>query len=240
VRRVEALSEPAVDELYRALLAQLAPRWREPLAAGVVRAVRHAGATYAYVRPGEAAPVEENGDPSAEIADAVRVVRLGDGATELQLAVGLWLAELRRATAQPQAPDVVTIPTSREELANAMESAFRARAAAVRALCEQTVPALAERVQRRLGQHGFHAVILPAQTHTLPIGEGSEFTEHPCIYSHNAEDIDVRLADTAEGTHVKDSASRASAEHWLRESPAQAASRDVRRVLGELLPGMGA
>lgn len=232
------IDEEEVTELFARLSTHLGPDWRKPLVDLHIRALHLADGVYIFALPSLAYPAGAQLDPDGAADAALRVARVSPGSSSLAAAVALWLAELRSALTGRNAGTLLPIPTDRDKMPAALEAAFRARKLDVEALCADVCPSLAERVQRDLGLRGFHAVVLPQQSFTLPIGGGTNITAHPVVFSFNASDISVRVADAAEDDFIENPSAQMACEDWLRDSPAQAALNDVQAVLANLLPGL--
>jgi hypothetical protein len=194
-----------------------------------------------YVLAGADAPAPVGSPPDLALAarTARRVAKLRLGSSSLAAAVAVWIAELREALAERSPGILRQIPTDRAELPEALAKAFIERRAELQALLAGVCPGLADRVVRTVGMRGFHAVVLPVQRFTIPVGGGQEAIEHPMIFSFNASDVSVRLADAADRDFVEEPSTRIACENWLRDSAAQAALKDTIRVLSDLLPGFG-
>ena len=193
---------------------------------------------YAFALPADAYPPGSDLDPDSAADAAIRVVTIRPGASSLGAAVAVFLAELRAAIATVPEGTLVPIPVERSELPAVLEAAFVARTRELRTVCDQLGPTLADRIIRVLGQRGFHALVFPVRTSTLPVQGGIEVREHPVVFSFNAPDISARLADSVDRHFVEEPSTQTICEGWLRDSPAQAALKDLKTTLSGLLPGL--
>ena len=230
-------NEGDVTALYVGLREHLGDDWQAPLADTHVRVADLEDGVYLFVMGGGAWPIGAPIDFQSVAQEAVRAARIPKGATSLIAAVTLWLAELRRALSETGAGAFLAIPEAREDLPDALTRAFTERQESLECLCARACPSLRGRVLRELNLHGFHAVVLPAVTQSMPFGGGQSFTEHPFAFSYNADDVAVRVADEVDEDFIEQPSRQMATEDWLWDAPLQAALQDVRGVLADLLPG---
>jgi hypothetical protein len=235
----EAFDDEHATELLMALCKHLGPAPSAHLRELHIRAFEVSDELYVFALPASERPPGSPLDPDRAAAAARRVVKLAQGGSNLAAAVTIWLAEIRAALGARHAGVLLPVPTEREALPVALEAAFVERNRELERLCADICPALEERIRRALGFRGFHAVVLPRRTFTLPIAGGFEVAEHPLVFSFNADDISVRLADSVDRDFVEEPSTEAACENWLMDSPAQAALKDVKGLLFNLLPGLG-
>ncbi len=232
---------PPVDEdvtdLYARLRVHLGDSSQAPLAGVHVRVADLDNGIYLLVLPSGAWPTGMPIDLQSAPEQALRVARVAEGTTSLVAAVTLWLAELRLALAETDLGEMLAIPEVREDLPETLTRAFEERRDSLEAVCADACPSLRARILRELNFHGFHAIVLPAVTHTMPFYGGQSFTEHPLAFSFNADDVAVRIADDIDEDFIEQPSRQEPAEDWLRDAPLQAALDDVRSVLADLLPG---
>ncbi len=225
------------------LLGRLSTHLGQPRAAELTRVVvRTESLTdglYVFALAEAAAPTGSRLDLEVAGRSAQRVVKLRRRGSSLAAAVALWMAEMREALAARPPGVLRRIPKDRAELPEALSEAFTERRAELYSLLNDVCPGLADRVVRTLGFRGFHAIVLPAQKFTIPVGGGQEAVEHPMVFSFNAADVSVRLGDSTDPDFVEEPSTRVACEMWLRDSAAQAALKDTVRVLSDLLPGFG-
>ena len=205
-----------------------------------VQTAQLADEAYAFALPGTASPPGSSLDPEQAALLAQHVVLVKVGASSLAVAVAIWLGELRAALGGRPPGLLSAIPTERDQLPAALEAAFDQREREVDLLLAEVCPGLAEPVHRKLGRRGFHAIVLPPQSYTVPVSGGIDVVEHPVVFSFNAADRSVRLAGSVDREFVTEPSTQASCENWLSDSPAQAALKDVSGALSRLLPGFGA
>ncbi len=229
--------EQDVTELYAALRQHLGEAGRAALSDTHIRVAEFDDGVYLFVLAAGALPIGSELDVNGAAAEALRAARVPTGSSSLTAAVALWLAELRRALAQTDPGELLVIPEKREEVAEVLARAFAERVNHLGALCTSACPTLRARVLRELDFRGFHAVVLPSQSQTMPIGGGEQFTYHPFAFSFNADDVMVRVADEVDDDFIEQPSTQMASEDWLRDSPLQAALNDVLKVLSELLPG---
>jgi hypothetical protein len=232
------LSESDVTGLLAQLTEHLGPSSQAGLANAHVRATELDGGVYVFALPPGALASGTTLDPQAAADTALLIARVPSGSSSLAAAVALWLAALRWALGDRDSGPLLPIPSRREDLPAALEEAFSLRRQEVEELCTDACPSLLERVQRSLNLRGFHAIVLPAQTYAIPIAGQEELTMHPCVFSFNAADISVRLADQVDEDFIEDPRTQANCEDWLRAAPSEAARADLKNALARLLPGL--
>ena len=193
---------------------------------------------YVFALAEAAAPTGSRLDLEVAGRSAQRVVKLRRRGSSLAAAVALWMAEMREALAARPPGVLRRIPKDRAELPEALSEAFTERRAELYSLLNDVCPGLADRVVRTLGFRGFHAIVLPAQKFTIPVGGG----QRPSA-SHRLL-VQCRGCLRATGRLHRSRfrrrpSTRVACEMWLRDSAAQAALKDTVRVLSDLLPGSG-
>jgi hypothetical protein len=152
----------------------------------------------------------------------------------LSVAVDLYLAALRVGFEPPPRRRPVVPAADQEELAAQLTEASNKRLKTMDDLLVTAVPGLADRIRRQLGPQGIRGWLLPAEEFADP---DFSFREHRLLYVRVDEEprvVPVRSRD--EIPIGQERISAMVAETYVSESPADAAAKQMKMALGQLIP----
>lgn len=169
------------------------------------------------------------GEGGATIACLVR-----EPVSMLSAAVDLYLAALRVGFKDRPRQRPVVPSADQDELAVQLTEASNKRLETTNNLLGSVVPGLADRIRRQLGPQGIRGWLMPVEEVS---GTKLSFRSHQLLYLHVDEEPSVIAVESKDEIPMAQERTNAMvAETYISESPADAAVKQMRKALSQMIP----
>jgi hypothetical protein len=155
----------------------------------------------------------------------------------LSAAVDLYLAAIRVGFEDPPRHRPVVPSADQEELAAQLTEASKERLETMENLLATLVPGFADRIMQQLGPQAIRGWLMPAEEFPGMPGTDLSFRSHRLPYVLVDEDPSVVAVGSEDEIPIgEERMSAMAAETYVSESPADAAAKQMRKALGQLIP----